>query len=60
MAQRKKTDAARSRKVKAAVRRGATILQSDRPRRIDVHVAPPRLANVATRAQEAALKRRAR
>ena len=44
MAEKKRTDAARGRKVKPALRRGATILQSDRPRRIDVHVAPPRLA----------------
>jgi hypothetical protein len=43
MAQKKKTGAARSRKVTAPVRHGATILQSHRPRRIDVHVAPPRL-----------------
>jgi len=34
----------RQRSAKAAVRRGTTLLQSDRPRRVETRMAPPRYA----------------
>jgi len=34
----------RQRSAKAAVRRGATLIQSDRPRRIETRMAPPKYA----------------
>jgi len=34
----------RQRSAKAAVRRGATLIQSDRPRRVETRMAPPKYA----------------
>jgi len=34
----------RQRSAKAAVRRGSTLLQSDRPRRVETRMAPPKYA----------------
>jgi len=34
----------RQKSAKAAVRRGATVMQSDRPRRVETRMAPPKYA----------------
>jgi hypothetical protein len=44
MSRVKKAPARDGRTAKASVRRGTMILESDRPRRIDVRVAPPKQA----------------
>ena len=44
MSRSKKINSRDGRTVKATLRRGQTILQSDQPRRIDVHLAPPKYA----------------
>lgn len=43
MARSKKVNS-RDGRVKAALRRAQTILQSDQPRRMDLHLAPPKRA----------------
>jgi hypothetical protein len=44
MSQGKKTSRGGERRVKMVVRRGTMILESDRPRRTEIHLAPPKEA----------------
>jgi hypothetical protein len=44
MSPQRKTGTPKGRKAKVAVRRGATMLESDRRRRLEYHVAPPKQA----------------
>jgi hypothetical protein len=44
MARSKKTSSRGGRKVKVALRRGATAFESDQPRRFEVRMAPPKYA----------------
>ena len=47
----------RQRSAKAAVRRGTTLLQSDRPRRVETRMAPPRYAERRHAKSGAGIKR---
>lgn len=44
MSRGKKTRMQTGRRAKAALRRGTTILESDRPRRVETRLAPPKRA----------------